>query len=225
MGGGIGLSVHGAIRVASEHARFAMPETQVGLFPDVGASFILPRLRGAFGVYLGLTGVRVGAADGCWLGLATHFVPRAAMAGLADALAESGLGALAEVAQQLPPEEMPALAGRVTDVFGREGVAAIVAALEREGDEWAQSTLAALRAASPTSLLWTFEIIRAGAHRTLEQCQRAELALTRLATRHPDFAEGVRAMVVDKDRQPRWSPARLEDVDIDAIAALLRTPA
>jgi enoyl-CoA hydratase len=225
MGGGIGLSVHGAIRVASEHARFAMPETQVGLFPDVGASFILPRLRGEFGMYLGLTGARVAGADAGWLGLATHFVPRAPMAGLADALAENGLGALAEVAHKLPPGEMRALAHRVADVFGRESVAAIVAALERDDDEWAQSTLATLRGASPSSLLWTFEIIRAGAHRTLEQCQRAELALTRHATRHPDFAEGVRAMVIEKDRQPRWSPARLEGIDADATAALLRAPA
>lgn len=220
MGGGVGVSVHGAIRVASEHARFAMPEAQVGLFPDVGASFILPRLRGAFGMYLALTGTRADGADACWLGLATHFVPRENMAGLADALAEHGLGALTEIARQPPEGELPALAGRVADVFGRESVDAIVAALERMGGEWAEATLAALRAASPSSLLWTFDLIRAGAHRTLEQCQRAELLLTRHATRYPDFAEGVRAMVIDKDRQPRWTPPLLRDADRAAIAPL-----
>ncbi len=189
-----------------------MPEAQVGLFPDIGASFILPRLRGAFGMYLGLTGARVGGADACWLGLATHFVPRAAMAGLADALAQDGLGALVGCGAAARSGEMPGLADRVAAVFGRASVAAIVAALEGRG-EWSHTTVAALRAASPSSLLWTFELLRAGAHRTLEQCQRAELLLARHATRHPDFVEGIRAMVVDKDRTPSWRPATLEDVD------------
>jgi enoyl-CoA hydratase/carnithine racemase len=218
MGGGIGLSVHGSIRVASEHAQFAMPEAQLGLFPDVGATFILPRLRGAYGMYMGLSGARAGGSDACWLGLATHYVPRARMAGLADALAEEGIAALVEAAVPPPPGELPALAEGVA-CFAQPGVAEIIAALERQGTEWARATLEALRAASPTALLWTFAGIRAGAHRTLEQCQRAELALTRHATRYPDFAEGVRAMVIDKDRQPRWSPPRLEDVDPAGIAA------
>lgn len=224
MGGGIGLSVHGTLRVASEHAQFAMPETQVGLFPDVGASFILPRLRGEFGMYLGLTGARVGGADACWLGLATHFVPRAGMAGLADALAEHGLGALTEAAQPPPPGDMPGLAPEVA-VFGLPSVPAIVSALEgRRESEWSRATLRALRAVSPSALLWSFDILRAGTRRTLEQCQRAELALTRFATRYPDFAEGVRAAVIDKDRAPRWSPARLEDVD-PALLSRLRAAA
>ena len=221
MGGGVGVSMHGSIRVVSEHAQFAMPEVQIGMFPDVGASFVLPRVRGAFGLYLGLTGARVGGADACWLGLATHFVPRASMAGLADALAEHGLGALIERAERPPPGELPALAAPVAAAFGADSVAAIMAALDRMDHDWARLTLASMRSASPTSLLWTFDLLRAGATRTLEQCQRAELLLTRAAVRHPDFAEGVRAMVIDKDRQPRWSPARLEDIDPDAVAASL----
>ena len=203
MGGGVGISVHGSVRVASEHAQFAMPETQVGFFPDVGASFILPRLRGAFGVYLGMTGARVGGTDACWLGLATHFVPRERMAGLADALAEDGIGALAERAVRPEARELPGLEGAVR-AFAGSGVGEIMGALERLGTDWAGETLAAMRAVSPTALRWTFELLRAGERRTLEQCQRAELELGRIATRHPDFAEGVRAMVVDKDRAPRW---------------------
>ena len=205
MGGGVGLSVHGGYRVVSEHAQFAMPEVQVGLFPDVGASYVLPRLRGAFGLYLGLTGARVGAGDACWLGLATHYVERATLAGLADALAEHGMGALT-VATPPPPGDGPAIAGRVAEVFGLPSLEAILSALERGGDEWSQATLAAMRTASPSALGWTFELLRAGAGRTLEECQRAELALTRVVTRHPDFVEGVRALVVDKDRRPRWAP-------------------
>ena len=144
------------------------------------------------------------------------------MAGLADAVAENGIAALAEATVPPAPGELPQLADAVA-AFALPSVAAIIAALERQATDWSRATLAALRSASPTALLWTFEIIRAGAHRTLEQCQRAELALTRQATRYPDFAEGVRAMVIDKDRQPRWSPARLEDVDPAFIAEVFRS--
>jgi enoyl-CoA hydratase len=205
MGGGVGLSVHGSYRVVSEFAKFAMPEVQVGLFPDVGASFVLPRLRGAFGLYLGLTGTRVGAADSCWLGLATHYVERERLSGLADALAVDGLGALAERARTPPLGDLPPIAELVAEIFALPSVAAILSALERRDDPWANAALAAMRTASPTSLLWTFELLRAGAGRTFEQCQQAELERTRIAMRHPDFPEGVRAMVIDKDRQPNWS--------------------
>ncbi|GAC1346943.1 MAG: enoyl-CoA hydratase/isomerase family protein [Acetobacteraceae bacterium] len=217
MGGGIGLSAHGTVRVASEHAQFAMPETQVGLFPDVGATFALPRLRGAYGMYLALTSARVGGADATWLGLATHFVPRDRLATLADALARDGIGALAEAARPPPPGDLPGLEPAIA-CFAEPSLAGIVTALEGLDTDWSRTTLATLRAVSPSSLLWTFEIVRAGAARTFEQCQQAELELTRHVTRHLDFAEGVRAMVVDKDRAPRWSPSRLEDVDPQLIA-------
>ncbi|MBV8912750.1 MAG: enoyl-CoA hydratase/isomerase family protein [Acetobacteraceae bacterium] len=221
MGGGIGISVHGAVRVASEHARFAMPEVQIGLFPDIGATFILPRLRGTYGMWMALTGARIAGPDASWLGLATHYVPRERMAGLADDLAANGIAALATAALPPPPGELPALADGVA-AFGLPTLPAVIAALERQQTAWSQATLASLRSASPTALSWTFQIVRAGGRRTLEQCQRAELALTRQATRYPDFAEGVRAMVIDKDRAPRWSPPRLEDVDPEFIAEVLR---
>ncbi len=209
MGGGFGVAAHGSIRVVSEHAQFALPEVQLGLFPDVGASFVLPRLRGHYGMYLGLTGARLGGGDSCWVGLATHFVPRASLAGLADALAQDGLGALSERAERPPTGDLPPLERSVETIFGADSLAAIMAALETRGDEWAQTSLAAIRSSSPASLAWTFDLIRAGAGRTLEQCQRAELLLTRIATRHPDFAEGVRALVVDKDRTPRWAASTM----------------
>ena len=212
MGGGIGLSVHGTIRVATEAAMFAMPETAIALFPDVGATYALPRLRGAYGMYMALTGARATGADAVWLGLATHYVPQAAFAGLADRIAEAGIAAIAEAA--VPPPPAPMAAHDVT-AFAGPSVPAIIAALEADPSPWAAETLATLHHVSPSSLLWTFEIVRRGAHRTLEQCLAAELALTRHATSHPDFAEGVRAMVVDKDRTPRWQPA-----DPAAIAAL-----
>jgi enoyl-CoA hydratase len=217
MGGGIGLSVHGGIRVASEAAQFAMPETAIALFPDVGATFILPRLRGDWGMYLALTGARVSGAEAVWLGLATHFVPRDRMDGLADAIAADGLAALADVAQAAPGTE---LRTRDVSAFGAGSVAEVLARLDADGSAFAQETLRTLRHVSPSSVLWTFEIVRQGGGRTLEACLQAELALTRHATRHPDFLEGVRAMVVDKDRAPKWSPTVIEAVDSTAIMAL-----
>jgi enoyl-CoA hydratase len=217
MGGGIGLSVHGAIRVATEAAVFAMPETAIGFFPDVGATFLLPRLRGLFGLYLGLTGARVHGADATWLGLATHYVPQAKLPGLADAIARDGIAALADHAE--PPPVGP-LQNLNLAPFAAGDVPGIIAALEQSGTPWAQETLAALRAVSPTALLWSFEILRRGAAQTLEQCQASELALTRRAVRGPDFLEGVRAMLVDKDRTPIWSPRRIEDVAPAAVATM-----
>ena len=218
MGGGIGLSVHGSIRVTSAEAVFAMPETQVGLFPDVGATYILPRLRGAYGMYMALTSARAGGLDAAWLGLATHLVPRARIGSLADEIAESGVAVLAGAAVPAPDGDFAKLD---VSCFTEPSVPAILQSLEKIGTAWSHETLATLRTVSPSSLLWTFEIVRRGAMRSLEQCLQAELSLTRYATRHPDFLEGVRAMVVDKDRTPQWFPARLEDVDSRLIAAAL----
>ena len=217
LGGGLGLSVHGGVRVVDDAAVLAMPETSIGLFPDIGASFFLPRLRPGFGMHLALTGARVSGADAAFLGLATHYVPAGRLPTLADEIAEEGVAVLPGAAVPPPPGACEALAASVR-CFDAGSVAAILDRLAALDDDWARDTLATLRAVSPTSLLWSFEIMRRGAGRTLEQCQAAELALTRHATRHPDFLEGVRATVVDKDRSPRWSPTTLEDVDAASAA-------
>lgn len=219
MGGGIGLSVHGAVRVVTDAAVLAMPETAIGFFPDVGASFILPRLRPGFGMAMALTGRQVQGADAVYLGLATHYVTRERIATLADEIAEEGIAVLADAARPPPPAALALLAGPIR-YFDRDSVTEIMSGLAAIDAEWARADLATLRTVSPTAVLASFELVRRGADRTLEQCQAAELALTRQFTRHPDFQEGVRAMVVDKDRTPHWSPARLEDVDPKAIAAL-----
>ncbi len=219
MGGGVGVCVHGAYRAASEAAVFAMPETAIGFFPDIGASYVLPRLRGAAGIWMGLTGARLGGADAVWAGLATHFVPRARMATLADELAEHGVAALAPAAEP-PTAELPRRIEAINRCFGAGSVAEILQRLDAEDTDWAREQLATLRGRSPSATLWAFELLRRGAGRSLPECLAAELDLSRHATRHPDFLEGVRAMVVDKDRSPRWSPARIEDVDPAEIAAL-----
>jgi enoyl-CoA hydratase len=221
MGGGIGVSVHGQIRVTTEAGLFAMPETAIGMFPDVGATFMLPRLPGALGMYLGLTGARLTGADAVHAGVATHFVPRAALPALRAALAADGVAAVAAHAEALPPFSLAPWRAALDRCFGADSVAAIVAGLEAERTDWARETLATLRAMSPSAVMWSFEMIRRGAERSLRDCLAAELVMTRHVTRHPDFAEGVRAMVVDKDRTPRWTPASLEEVDSGAIAAML----
>jgi enoyl-CoA hydratase len=220
MGGGIGVSVHAPYRVATEHAAFAMPETAIGFFPDIGATFFLPRLPGQIGTYLGLTGARMQGADAVHAGLATHFTPRADLAVLSHALASDGPGALGSHVAPLPAFSLAPHRADIDHCFGADTVPTIVQRLEAVGDAWAAQTLKTLRTVSPSALCWTLAALRRGADLTLPQCQAAELALTRTTMRHPDFAEGVRAMVVDKDRKPRWQPARVEDVDPAAIAAL-----
>jgi enoyl-CoA hydratase len=220
MGGGIGVSVHAPYRVATEHAAFAMPETAIGFFPDIGATFFLPRLPGQIGMYLGLTGARMQGADAVHAGLATHFTPRADLPALSRALAKDGPAALGLHVAPLPAFSLALHRAAIDHCFGADGVLGIVQRLESAGDAWAAKTLDTLRTVSPSALCWTLAALRRGADLTLPQCQAAELALTRTTMRHPDFAEGVRAMVVDKDRKPRWQPARIEDVDPAAITAM-----
>jgi enoyl-CoA hydratase len=220
LGGGIGVSVHGSHRIATEHAMFAMPETGIALFPDIGASFFLPRLPGKLGMYLGLTGTRMKGADAVHAGLATHYCPRARLNEMASAIAADGVAAIAALCEPLPAFSLAPDRAVIDAAFGAPDVPGIIAALDADGGAFAMATLAALRAASPSALLWTYRIINQGAGRDLAACLAAELALVKKITLLPEFFEGVRAAVVDKDRAPKWQPARLEDVDPGFIAAL-----
>lgn len=221
MGGGMGLSIHGSVRVVTDAAALAMPETGIGFFPDVGASYFLPRLPGSHGMFMALTGARTEGADAVGLGLATHHVARGRIAVLAEEMAQDGLAALDRAALPMPVGSKPGH-DEVVACFGAGTVAGILERLAGLGSAPAQDALSTLRSRSPTATLWAFELMRLGAGRTLDQCLKAELALARHAVRHPDFTEGVRAMVVEKDRSPRWSPARIEDVPLDGVKALFR---
>jgi len=220
LGGGIGVSVHGSHRIATEHAAFAMPETAIALFPDIGATYFLPRMPGALGMYLALTGARVTGADAVHVGLATHFVPRTRLPDLSAAIAKDGVAVIAGFAEPLPPFSLAPHRALIDQAFSAASVREILAALEDDGGEFAMATAATLRAVSPSSLHWSFKIVREGATRTLAQCLAAELALVQKITRHPEFFEGVRAVVVDKDRAPKWHPATIETVDPAEISAL-----
>lgn len=222
MGGGAGLSMLGRYRVATANALFAMPETAIGFFPDVGGGWLLPRLPGRLGLYLGLTGTRLGAADMAYAGLATHVTQADRLAGLETALADGG-DVEAVLADFQQPSGTAALAERrdgIDRIFAAASVADIQAALAAETAPWCVEARQALDAMSPTSLLITSEQLRRGAALNLAADLEMEFRLAVRVCMGQNFREGVRAMLVDKDKSPRWSPARLQDVDPAAIAAL-----
>jgi enoyl-CoA hydratase len=234
MGGGVGISVLGAYRVASERFLFAMPETGIGLFPDIGATWFLNRCPGQIGRYLGLTGARIGAADALYCGLVTHHVPSARHAALIDALAASfrataSRGGDAAVAPCLaafatsagePP--LAALREGIDRCFAFDTVEEIVAALEREAQPWAKEALERIAKCSPSSLKVTLRQLRQGAS-DVEASLRLEYRIGQHVMDRPDFFEGVRALIVDKDQTPRWQPPRLQAVG-EATVALYFEP-
>ncbi len=228
MGGGVGVSVHGSHRVATENTLFAMPETSIGLFPDVGGSYFLPRLPGALGMFLGLTGSRLEAADCVHAGIATHHLESARLPDLVEALAGADwsgdavatAGAvIGGLAADPGPAPLAAQRAALDRCFSRESVEAILAALEAEGGGWAEATRAALLARSPTSLKVTFRQLREGAKLGFDQAMVMEYRLSQACVAGHDLLEGIRAAVIDKDRKPAWRPATLAEVEAGAVAA------
>ena len=222
MGGGVGLSVHGRYRVATEATVFAMPETGIGLLPDVGGTYFLPRLPGQIGAYMVLTGARLKAADALYAGIATHYAPADSLGALKQALAAGG-DVEAVLAQFHAPPEGGTLAALQSDIdrlFGADQVVDVLAALQADGGEWALAQHALIETKSPTSAAVALRQMRNGAQADFDECMKIELrAVTRLM-QLDDFYEGVRAIIIEKDNQPKWSPARHQHVtaaQIDAI--------
>ncbi|AOG04588.1 enoyl-CoA hydratase/isomerase family protein [Bosea sp. RAC05] len=224
MGGGVGISLHGSHRIAGDRYLFAMPEVGIGFFPDVGATHALPRLAGAAGIYLALTGDRVGAADALAFGLVTHAVPSARMAEVTDALTRRGAldDILATVSHDPGPPKLAAERETIADCFGAPTLPAILARLDAAaaaGSAFAAKLRQTLAVKSPTSVAIAFEQMRRGAGLDFAEAMRTEFRIvSRIAHGH-DFYEGVRAVVIDKDHAPHWQPASLDDVDPGAIAA------
>jgi enoyl-CoA hydratase len=222
MGGGVGLSVNGTFRVVTETTRMAMPEVFIGSIPDVGATRFLNACPGRIGLYLALTGGRVSAADALYCGLATHHVPQARLGELTSALAgvpwkrETATSQAASVLARfhVAPSgaTRPALKAEIDDCFGRPSVEAIVAALGKAPGDWAKEALIALQAASPLSLKLTFRQLTQGEGISLEAALVLEFRIIQHLLAGPDFYEGVRAVVVEKDRKPRWRASSLGDV-------------
>ncbi|HWQ86457.1 enoyl-CoA hydratase/isomerase family protein [Brevundimonas sp.] len=224
MGGGVGISEPADVRVATERTTYAMPETGIGLFPDVGGGWFLPRLPGQTGVWLALTGARLKAADTVALGIHTHFVPSDRLESLKAALlAHAAEPRTVADAMASDPGPAPTTAHReaIDRLFAFDTVEEIFAALETDGSDWALTQLAILKSKSPQSMKVTLRQLRLGATlATFAENMAMEYRLGGRVVRSHDFQEGVRAVIVDKDNTPAWSPAALAGVTDAALDAL-----
>jgi enoyl-CoA hydratase len=237
MGGGVGISVHGSHRVAGERYQFAMPEVGIGFFPDVGATYVLPRLPNHAGTWLALTGERVGAADGLDLGLATHSIASSDLMCLAAALTdgEDADAILATYAKDAGDPPWRAHRDVIDACFSQATLPAVLASLAafaRDGSksgvsEFASRCLTQIRSKSPLSVAIAFEQMRRGASLDFAEAMRTEFRIVSRVIRGADFAEGVRALIVDKDNAPRWTVERIEDLPstaTDSIFAIEGAP-
>jgi len=228
MGGGVGISEPAPVRIATERTTYAMPETGIGLFPDVGGGWFLPRLPGEAGTWLALTGARLKAADTVALGVHTHFIPVERIEAFKAALLTEPSTPRA-VADRFAADPGPAPSAphrqAVDRLFAHDAVEAIVSALEADGSDWAMAQLQTLKTKSPQSLKVSLRQLRLGARMaTFADNMAMEYALGGRVVRTHDFQEGVRAVIVDKDGQAKWSPATLAGVteaDLDALFAPL----
>jgi enoyl-CoA hydratase len=224
MGGGVGVSFHGSHRVLGEKALFAMPEVGIGFFPDVGGSFILSRIKGGYGMYLGLTGARIGPGDALHAGLATHAVKSEDLAAIEAAIAETGEPDAVLKQFCIVPERSldEAQAVAMGHHFTRGTLADLIESLRQAsaaGDEFSTVTLETLQKRSPTSLHVAFRQIAYGEMLEMEDCMKMEFRiLNRMLTGH-DFYEGIRAAVIDKGDTPKWQPATLAEIDESDIEA------
>ena len=224
MGGGVGISAHGSHRIVTERTRLAMPETGIGYFPDVGGSWLLPRAPGECGTWLGLTGNAVTAADAIYAGFADYCVPSGHLDELVQALSKATdiEGVDAAIASYATDEGEGLLAANrdiIDATFRFDTVEEIFAALSARDDAFSRETLEILRKRSPTSLKLTLKLLRLGRESaSLIECLEREFAAGTEILRQHDFYEGVRAALVDKDRNPRWRPARLEEVSEEDLA-------
>ncbi len=221
MGGGVGISVHGSHRVAGDKFAFAMPEVGIGFFPDVGATWFLPRLPGRLGTYCALTGERLDGADAVVAGIATHRVPSARFPNLIESLCDADPveESLAACAQSPARGAAAARRNAITALFEADQVEEILGALDAEGAmqgpnaAFAAETAALMRTKSPTSLKLALAQMRRGATLDFAECMRTEFRIVSRVVRGHDFYEGVRAVIIDKDQAPHWQPASLAAVD------------
>ncbi|MDO8651077.1 MAG: enoyl-CoA hydratase/isomerase family protein [Undibacterium sp.] len=232
MGGGMGIAQAGVacrLRIVTERTKMAMPEVNIGLFPDVGGSYFLARTPGKIGAYLGLTGEMIGAADALYAGLADVFLPTAELPALMAMLAtteESDIRvairdfAAPFTAQVLPSEsKLATQRAMIERHFSADNVLAIAASLNQDSNTFAQQTLAAIEKRSPLLMCVTLEQLRRGAGMSVADCLRMERSMVRHCFKHGEVLEGIRALVIDKDNAPQWSPASLAEVTGEQVAS------
>jgi enoyl-CoA hydratase len=224
MGGGVGISQPCEFRIATENTRLAMPETGIGLFPDVGGGWYLSRLNGRVGQFMALTGARLDGAECHYLNLATHYVEQAGLEELVERVIkapERAKGALGAASNYVPDAKIEANLPQITRLFASDRLEDVLAALEAEDSDWAQSELATLRTKSPLSCKVSLRLLADGAHRaSFADEMTAEYALAGRVVRTHDFREGVRALLIDKTGDPQWEPAAPEDVTDEMLDVL-----
>jgi enoyl-CoA hydratase len=227
MGGGLGVSVHGSHRVGAESLQLAMPETGIGFYPDIGGSHFLPRCPGKLGWYLGLSGDKVNAYDAFYLGLIDFVIDRGDFANVIDQLTNLNFDhdAHTQVSEllkgwQLPMQQSPLLTdhAEIDQAFTASSVEEILQKLTETPSERSENILQLLKQKSPTSLKITLKLFNQAALQDFDTCMDFELKLTQRFLQHPDFSEGVRAAIIDKDRKPQWQPANLNEVDDDLLS-------
>ncbi|RON52394.1 crotonase [Pseudomonas frederiksbergensis] len=231
LGGGMGLVQGADMRVVTERSRLAMPEVAIGYFPDVGGSYFLPRIPGELGIYLGVSGVQIRAADALYCGLADWYLDSEKLGALDEQLDhlvwhESPLkdlqGVLAKLAaQQLPDAPLIALRPAIDHFFALPDVASMVEQMREvtvaDSHEWAKTTADLLESRSPLAMGVTLEMLRRGRKLSLEHCFALELHLDRQWFERGDLIEGVRALLIDKDKKPRWNPPTLQALHAEHV--------
>ncbi|KAL9967456.1 hypothetical protein ACROYT_G025678 [Oculina patagonica] len=234
MGGGVGLSVHGRFRVATESTVFAMPETAIGLFPDVGGGYVLPRMKGKLGLYLALTGQRLKGYDVKHAGVATHFVTSEKLTDLESSLLKLTDPQLNSVQEVLDDYDKTCSEGQkefvlekytqqIDSCFDRPTLEEILQALKEDGSEWALKQTEILNKMSPISMKITLRQLQEGAKLSLGDCLKMEYRLTQRCMEDNDFYEGIRAVLVDKDNSPKWKPSNIEAVSKEKVDSYFAT--
>ncbi|MBB3649392.1 enoyl-CoA hydratase [Rhizobium sp. BK619] len=231
MGGGVGLSSHGRHRIVTERTRLAMPETGIGYVPDVGATWLLPKAPGEAGTWLGLTGLDIGAADAIHAGLADRQIASSRLGAVIEALSALPRGSLSSdvdallqgLAEPAGESRLRQNAAMIDRAFRFDSVEEILAALAGEEGDFAAETHRVLSTRSPTSLKLALALLRAGRRSaSLAECLGRELGACLQMLDNPDFFEGIRAAVIDKDRNPKWSPASVEAVEPATVERFLK---
>ncbi len=226
MGGGVGVSVHGSHRVGTEKTLFSMPETAIGFFPDVGGTWFLPRMPRQSGVYCAVSAGRLKQGDALATGVLTHAISGSDLKDLEKALetaddVDAVLGTYTVEPGNGPLTDNLDL---IEEAFSAPSVADILSRLDASDAEFARKTAEAIRAKSPTSVLIAFEQMQRGAAMTFNECMKLEYRIVSHILKGVDFFEGIRAVLVDKDHDPKWSPASLGEVDSAALASYFEEP-
>jgi enoyl-CoA hydratase len=224
MGGGVGISQPCNFRIATENTRLAMPETGIGLFPDVGGGWYLSRLPGRVGQFMALTGARLDGAECHYLNLATHYLEQSGVPDLIERVVKApdrAKGALGAAANSVPEAKIEANLPLITKLFASDQLEEIIAALESDEGDWAEKELSTLRTKSPLSCKVSLRLLAEGADRSsFADEMRAEYALAGRVVRTHDFREGVRALLIDKTGDPQWEPEIPEDVTDEMLDVL-----